>query len=150
MDVLAEPFPARTQTSAGEVNGIHTEVMTMSFADKIMVTISQGGRLAHWMHVPLESAAPDTSALNLSESDAINGESNDLLPMTHLTATTVLGGTVSERDTIGQLYATQIASTIATKDPSERRLLVVGLGLEKVDASRESFLDTVELVLKCL
>jgi proteasome assembly chaperone 3 len=31
------------------VNGVQTDVMTMSFSDKIMVTISQAGRLAHWV-----------------------------------------------------------------------------------------------------
>ena len=70
--------------------------------------------------------------------------------MTHLTATTVLGGTMPQRDTVGQLYATQIATAIATKDPAERRLLVVGLGLEKIDTASTTFMDTVELVLRCL
>ena len=102
------------------------------------------------MHVPLDSATPDPSTMQFSESHDANGENMDLLPMTHLTATTVLGGTIPERDTVGQLYATQIASAIATKDPAERRLLVVGLGLEKIDSSRDTFMDTVELVLQCL
>ena len=102
------------------------------------------------MHVPLDSAAPDASAMGFSESDGAGGGNTDLLPMTHLTATTVLGGTVPERDTVGQLYATQIASAIVTKDPAERRLLVVGLGLEKLDSSRDAFMDTIDLVLQCL
>ncbi|KAI9655113.1 MAG: hypothetical protein M1821_005596 [Bathelium mastoideum] len=150
MDVIAEPFPAHTKTAAGEVNGIHTEVMSVYFTDKILITISQGGRLAHWVHVPLESAAPDASAMRLSESSGTNSEDTDLLPMTHLTATTILGGTVPERDTVGQLYATQVGSAIVTKDPAERRLLVVGLGLEKVDSGMDTFADTVQLVLQCL
>lgn len=102
------------------------------------------------MHVPLDSATPDASVMRFSESDGSRSENTDLLPMTHLTATTVLGGTVSERETVGQLYATQIASAIVAKDPAERRLLVVGLGFEKVDSSRNTFMDTVDLVLRCL
>lgn len=46
---LVLPFPAATKQVAGLVNGIQTDVMTMSFSDKIMVTISQAGRLAHWV-----------------------------------------------------------------------------------------------------
>lgn len=70
--------------------------------------------------------------------------------MTHLTATTVLGGTVSERDITGQLYATQIASAIAMKSPEEKRMVVVGMGLREVNTSREAYLDMMELVLQCI
>ena len=55
-DVLQEqkryvpaPYPASTKQAAGIVKGVHTEVLTIAFADKIMVTISQGGRLAQWV-----------------------------------------------------------------------------------------------------
>lgn len=43
------PFPAATKQVAGMVNGVKTDVMVMKFADKIMVTVSQEGRLAHWV-----------------------------------------------------------------------------------------------------
>lgn len=43
------PFPAATRQVAGLVDGVKTDVMVMSFSDKIMVTISQQGRLAHWV-----------------------------------------------------------------------------------------------------
>lgn len=46
------PFPAATKQVAGLVNGIRTDVMVMSFSDKVMVTISQEGRLAHWVCLP--------------------------------------------------------------------------------------------------
>jgi proteasome assembly chaperone 3 len=49
LDSLQVPFPAGTKQVAGLVNGIQTDVMTMNFSDKIMVTISQAGRLAHWV-----------------------------------------------------------------------------------------------------
>ncbi|EOD44702.1 putative an15g01155 proteasome assembly chaperone 3 protein [Neofusicoccum parvum] len=155
--VNPEAFPTSTRTAAGDVDGIHTDVMVLRFADKIMVTISQGGRLAHWVHVPLDhptadptsTAAPPTSFED--DADPEDPAANlDLLPMAHLTATTVLGGTMPERDTAGQLVATQVASAIATKDPEERRLVVVGMGLEKKDMSREAFVDVVGLVMGCL
>lgn len=43
------PFPAPTKQAAGEVNGVKTDVMSISFADKIMITITQNGRLAQWV-----------------------------------------------------------------------------------------------------
>jgi len=47
--VSSAPYPARTKQAAGIVNAVHTEVMSVSFADKLMVTIIQGGRLAQWV-----------------------------------------------------------------------------------------------------
>ena len=42
-------YPAITKQAAAIVDGIPTEVTSMLFADKIMVTITQEGRLAHWV-----------------------------------------------------------------------------------------------------
>jgi hypothetical protein len=42
-------YPAITRQAAGLVNGIPTEVTSMLFADKILVTISQEGRLSQWV-----------------------------------------------------------------------------------------------------
>ena len=47
------PFPAVTKQAAGDVNGINTEVMSMGFSDKIMITIAQNGRLAQWVRFSL-------------------------------------------------------------------------------------------------
>lgn len=52
---LNAPFPAATKQVAGVVNGIKTDVLTVEFADKILLTISQSGRLAHWV-CPLKTA----------------------------------------------------------------------------------------------
>lgn len=73
--------------------------------------------------------------------------SSDLLPRADLTATTVLGGADSERNTTGQLFATQIASAIATRNPDEKRLVVVGLGMKKASIEREAFMDILGMVL---
>lgn len=62
----------------------------------------------------------------------------------------MLGGSTSEREVMGQLYATQIADAITLKNPEEARTLVVGLGLGKDEATREQFFDLLELVATCL
>ncbi|EAS27616.1 proteasome assembly chaperone 3 [Coccidioides immitis RS] len=140
------PFPAQTRQAAGVIGGVQTDVMAVSFSDKILVTISQNGRLAHWLHVPLENTNPGTSGYH-----TIPDEGDDsLLPLAELTATTVLGGRSGELESIGHLYACQIANAIATKNPSEKRLLVVGLGLDKLDADRDIFFGIIDLVLRCI
>lgn len=73
-----------------------------------------------------------------------------LLPSTHLTPKTLLGGGGDERETLGQLYAAQIASHLSLKFPDDRRTLVLGLGLAKHDTEREAFFDLFELAQKVL
>ena len=79
-----------------------------------------------------------------------NIQDDNLLPMPHLTATTILGGSTPERETVGQLYATQIASAIALQNPEESRSVVVGMGLRDCNTSRESFFDVLHLVTRCI
>jgi len=155
------PFPAATKHAAGLVNGTETDVFSVYFSDKIMITISQGGRLSQWVRlfmifdillskifiqiqVPLNSASPTAFDTALPSDDS------DMLPLNHLTPKTLLGAGGEQRETIGHLYATQIASTIATRNPEEMRTVLVGLGLLKVDMEREAFFDFLELVQKVI
>ena len=81
---------------------------------------------------------------------ALSTSNSGLLPSTHLTPTTLLGGGSGDRETLGQLYAAQIASQISLRNPEDRRTLVLGLGLQKMDLARESFFDLLELIQKVL
>ncbi len=47
--VHGAPYPARTKTATGTVNGIPTEAEVSYFRDKILVLVSQGGKLAQWV-----------------------------------------------------------------------------------------------------
>lgn len=74
-----------------------------------------------------------------------------LLPSVHLDPKVLIGGGGEARETVGQLYAAQIASHLALRNADDRRTLVLGLGLRKVDAeSRDGFFDMIELALKAL
>jgi proteasome assembly chaperone 3 len=42
-------YPIRTQQTAGFVGGVPTDILALSFTDKILITITQGGRLAQWV-----------------------------------------------------------------------------------------------------
>jgi proteasome assembly chaperone 3 len=69
-----------------------------------------------------------------------------MLPLGHLTPKTLLGAGGEQRETVGHLYASQIASAIATRNPEETRTVLVGLGLQKLDMEREAFFDLMELI----
>ena len=47
--VTASPFPATTKSASAIIKGAETTATTIYFADKILVTITQNGRLAHWV-----------------------------------------------------------------------------------------------------
>lgn len=178
---IPSEYPVTTKQAEGVIHGIPTEVRTTYFSDKIMVTISQEGRLAQWVrlpifllpfpsyslfpsysspfylscqrgsplskiHVPLEASSSTLSDLPLPSTT----DEDSLLPMPHLTPKTLLGGSTAIRETTGQLYATQIASTIATRNPQETRTVLLGLGLSNSEANQEVFYDTMDLVHRCL
>ncbi|KAL8708714.1 MAG: hypothetical protein Q9220_006439 [cf. Caloplaca sp. 1 TL-2023] len=145
-DVLQVPYPASTKQAAAYIDGVLTDATSTSFTDKLMVTITQNGRLAQWIHVPLDASNPSATDEYLHPA----ATDDSLLPMTHLTPKTLLGGSNQERETIGQLYAAQIASIIATKNPQDKRTVLVGLGLNKSAVSREDFYNTMDLVRNCL
>ncbi|MCJ1276943.1 hypothetical protein MMC21_004751 [Puttea exsequens] len=139
-------YPAVTKQAAGIVGGTLTNVISTSFSDRIMIAITQAGRLAQWIQVPLDSPIPSLADQYLPSGD----DDSSLLPMSHLTPKTLLGGSTSEREIVGQLYATQIASAIATRNPEEKRTILVGFGLSKYEANRDVFYDMIDLILKCL
>ncbi|KAM3423118.1 hypothetical protein BST61_g574 [Cercospora zeina] len=156
MDTLSQanvhpaPFPAPSHTALGLINNVPTTATSIAFSDKIVITLSQAGRLSHWTHVSLASDSADPMNPNpISSGDP----ENDLLPMSHLTATTVLGGTKREDEIVGQTLATTIASAILMKRPSESRLLVLGMGFENAAGTlteRALFDEAVGLVLEVL
>ena len=49
----ALPFPATTKQAAGVVGGVQTDVMSVWFSDKIIFTITQKGRIGHWVWSPV-------------------------------------------------------------------------------------------------
>ncbi|PQE13880.1 Proteasome assembly chaperone 3 protein [Rutstroemia sp. NJR-2017a BBW] len=148
-NIYPHPFPAPSKQVSGLVSGIQTDVSCLSFADKIVVTISQGGRLGQWISLPLTTTSP-TAYDTILPSPSANGM---ILPLEHLTPKTMLGAGGENRERIGHLYATQIGSMILQKNPEERRTVMVGLGLEKSASEgggREGYFDLLELIVGVL
>jgi len=168
IEMRQDRFPAVSKEAAGPVNGVPTEFTSMTFSDKIMVTISQGGRLAQWVSADSWRNRDDGNwemsklthstqiQVPISPATAASGDlplpvfTSSSLPSTHLTPKTLLGGGSEERETVGQLFASQIASFITLRNPEERRTLLLGLGLEKLESSSEGFFDIIELVQQVL
>jgi hypothetical protein len=51
MDSVATTgYPATTKRAAGFVKDVPTVAMVVGFADKILITITQDGRLAQWVY----------------------------------------------------------------------------------------------------
>ena len=51
---------------------------------------------------------------------------------------------------MAQLYATQIASLIFTKNGDETRTVLFGFGFDSATPRQEGFFDLMELVTKCI
>ncbi|PNY26472.1 Uncharacterized protein TCAP_03600 [Tolypocladium capitatum] len=143
-NIREDDFPVPSRHASGLVSGVMTDVTSLSFSDKILVTISQEGRLSQWVQVPLTGSSAGLVEMTLPSL------SRGLLPSTHLTPKTLLGAGGDDRETIGQLYAAQIASRLSLQSPNDRRTLVLGLGLAKFDTEREAFFDLFELAQKVL
>merc|ERR1712098_291820 len=120
------PFPAPSKQAAGEINGTKTDVSSISFSDKIMITVTQNGRLAQWVTVPLLSDNPTTGDPFFQTAQS---EEDALMPSTRFVPRTLLGAGGPEREMTGHLFAAQIAHAITTKTPGETRSLMLGLGL---------------------
>ncbi|QIX02006.1 hypothetical protein AMS68_007523 [Peltaster fructicola] len=145
--IQPSPFPAPSKTTSAVLSGRDTDITSISFADRILLIVSQTGSLAHWVHVPL---AASTDPLNSGRLDSHDAD-NALLPLPHLTATTVLGGTKPDVEVLGQTLATTIASAILVKQPNEERTLVMGLGLVDVaNIRKEAFDELIGAILDLL
>lgn len=53
--IMPSFYPATTKQAAGVVDGTPTDVTSTYFSDRIMITITQAGRLAQWVLRLLQS-----------------------------------------------------------------------------------------------
>ena len=77
-------------------------------------------------------------------------EEDSLLPAARFVPRTLLGAGTPDREMMGHLLASQIAHAISTKDPTESRSLMLGLGLAKAESDRDAFLQIIDLILNVL
>ncbi|GAO49393.1 hypothetical protein SAICODRAFT_68448 [Saitoella complicata NRRL Y-17804] len=147
--------PVQTRQAARFIDGKHTECLVYGFADRIMVLVTDSGKIGQMLSVSLETSS-------LVPPPPLGAEHLDLLPPSHITPKYMLGASNTPRGELGQLYAVHIASLVASQNPDEARTVIVGLALstnvrgydyedtEIMGAKERSrFLDVLELVAKC-
>ncbi|CAG8440063.1 350_t:CDS:2 [Funneliformis caledonium] len=135
-------FPLKTRQTARLLNGTHTEVLVTGFRDKILVIVTQYGRIGSLVYVTVDSLSPTVLAVS---------------PSTTTNVKFLFGSMTS----LYQLYASHLATMIAADNPSDGRSVVVGLALKKngenndtVDqdeqvGDKELFEEVVSMVKEC-
>jgi proteasome assembly chaperone 3 len=54
VQLVDEPFPATAKQATGHIDGLPTEASSLFFADRILVTLCQDGRLSQWVSLRRE------------------------------------------------------------------------------------------------
>ncbi|PPR03619.1 hypothetical protein CVT24_007736 [Panaeolus cyanescens] len=158
---------------ARNVNGKHTEILIQTYSDRVLVLVTQLGKVANLvcsfiglikcsidLGDKIQASIPPTAPL-LPPSQESSAPNTLALPTPspaiHLTP--LLGSASSEDlQTLHSLYAAQIATIIWTdelnrKGDDSRRSVVVGLALAKVDDDekiREVFQSIMSMLLEVL
>jgi hypothetical protein len=136
-----------------ELEGVPTEIMIQGFADRILVLVTQMGKVGNLIQASIPSTTPLLSAYD----EESNGLTTGLpTPPAAIQLTPLLGGASSEHlQTLHSLYAAQIATIIwveeAKKMAVERRSVVVGIALRREgDADERKTFHAVMNQVYCL
>ncbi|GES93692.1 proteasome assembly chaperone 3 [Rhizophagus clarus] len=123
---LSSDFPLKTKQTARLLNGIHTEVLITGFRDKIFVVVTQYGKIGSLIYVTVDSQLPTPLSVTTSTSTNVKFLLGPITPLY-------------------QLYASHIATVIATENSSDGRAVVVGLALTKNNDNNDNGDQDVEI-----
>ncbi|KAI0780676.1 hypothetical protein BD413DRAFT_463174 [Trametes elegans] len=121
------------------IDGVQTDVLIQAFADRIIVLITQLGKVGSL----IEATLPPTTPL-LPPPPPDPSQPNEVplpVPPAALHLTPLLGGAPSERlQTLHSLYASHVATLVWTLEEASvieanRRAIIVGISLAKSPAS---------------
>jgi len=138
-----------------EIEGISTTVVVQHFADRVLVLVTQLGKVGNLIQASLPSTTP---LIPPSQPDVLP------TPPTAIQLTTLLGSAPSDHMRIlHSLYASQIATIVwlqgSTNAEGSRRSVVVGLALkplkdaddtEITDGQRKTFYGIMEMLQQLL
>ncbi|CAO3568585.1 unnamed protein product [Mortierella alpina] len=148
------PFPLINKQAARTIQGKHTEVLVSSYADKILILVSQYGKAGSILHTSIDQQSL-TSSTAASELAATT--SSFLLGA---------GSSASKKTQLYQVYASHISQMIHHQNPAETRSVVLSLALsvqepdmerssnavqeqEQRARDRDLFENVIELVNEC-
>ncbi|KAI0636717.1 hypothetical protein C8Q77DRAFT_1094217 [Trametes polyzona] len=142
----------QTASLARELDGVPTEVLIQAFADRVLVLVTQLGKVGSL----IQASMPFTMPL-LPPPPPDPSQPNEIplpVPPPSLQLTPLLGSAPTERiQTLHSLYASQIATLVWTMEEAsvleaERRPVVVGIALAKaVEPSHSSELSAHDRIV---
>ncbi|KAG1754659.1 hypothetical protein EDB19DRAFT_1626090 [Suillus lakei] len=118
-----------------DLEGVPTEIMVQGFADRILVLVTQMGKVGNLIQASIPATTPLLSAHDLDE-DSDSLTTGLPVPPAAIQLTPLLGGASSEHlQTLHSLYAAQIATIIWVEEAKrmavDRRSVVVGIALQR-------------------
>ncbi|KAF8955529.1 hypothetical protein BGZ46_002613, partial [Entomortierella lignicola] len=148
-------FPIINKQAARTIQGRHTEVLVTSFADKILIVITQYGKVGSLIHTAVDQQSIATNTM--SSSDLASTTSSFLLGA---------GSSSSKKTQLYQVYASHISQMISHQNPEETRPVVLSLALsiqepdpeqsvskeqeqDQRNQDRDLFENVIELVNEC-
>ncbi|KAF9432500.1 hypothetical protein BGZ76_010696 [Entomortierella beljakovae] len=148
-------FPVFSKQAARVIQGKHTEVLTTSFSDKILMLITQYGKVGSLIQTCVDQQSLATNPM--SSSDLAATSSNFLLGA---------GSSGSKKTQLYQVYASHISQMIIHQNSEESRPVVLSLALsiqepdpslsvskelesEQRKQDRDLFENAIELVNEC-
>ncbi|KAF8946826.1 hypothetical protein BGZ47_011217 [Haplosporangium gracile] len=154
MDKQQAPFPLINRQAARIIQGRHTEVFVVSFVDKILILVSQYGKVGSLIHTQVDQQSLTAST---AAGDLASTSSKFLLGA---------GSSTSKKTQLYQVYASHISQMIQHQNPMENRAVVLSLALsiqepdlekeqiteeEKEERlrDRELFENVIELINEC-
>ncbi|KAI8989686.1 hypothetical protein BD414DRAFT_521970 [Trametes punicea] len=132
----------QTANIARDLDGVQTDVLLQAFADRILVLVTQIGKVGSLIQAAIPTTMP---LLPPPPPDPSNPNALPLpVPPPSIQLTPLLGSAPTERvQTLHSLYASQIATLVWTLEEAsvleaDRRPVVVGIALAKPPEHGES------------
>ncbi|KAI0723953.1 hypothetical protein C8T65DRAFT_628008 [Cerioporus squamosus] len=132
----------QTANIARQIEGVQTDVLLQAFADRILVLVTQLGKVGSLIQATIPSTMP------LLPAPPPDPEQPNIVPLPvpppSLQLTPLLGSAPTERiHTLHSLYASQIATLVWTLEEAsvmeaDRRAVVVGIALAKTSGAVDS------------
>ncbi|KAJ6502474.1 hypothetical protein C8R45DRAFT_976724 [Mycena sanguinolenta] len=137
-----------TRQLSRELHGNTTEIVIQTFADRVLVLVTQLGRVGNLIQATLPDTVP---VLPAATQDSTEPNAPALPePPAAIQLTPLLGNAPSEHlQTLHCLYASQIATLVWTaglSNPLEvsRKPVIVGIALRKSDSTNDDGLTEIE------
>ncbi|ORX89766.1 hypothetical protein K493DRAFT_266626, partial [Basidiobolus meristosporus CBS 931.73] len=127
-------FPIQYKQAARTINGVFTEMLTLGFSNRILVIVSQFGKIGSLLHTTL--ASPPSN-----EFSSVETSSEPVANTQYL-----LG---ANTEPIYQIYASQISTSISRMRPTEARPVILGLALQNPSEDRFLFDQVIDMLNEC-